>query len=58
MNKQTEHLNTILYFCFIALFHASMQSQMFYKIDVLENCANLTGKRLYQAVLTPKQIFF
>ena len=47
MSKQTEHLNTILYVCFIALFHASMQSQMFYKIDVLENCAKLTGKRLY-----------
>ena len=43
---------------FIASFHASMRSQMFYKIDIPENSAKFTGNRLYQALLTPAQIFF
>ena len=35
---------------FIAYFHASMPSQTFYKIDVLEICSKFTGKRLYQTL--------
>ena len=43
---------------FIALFHASMRSPMFYKIDVFENSSKFTGNRLYQTLFTPAQIFF
>ena len=43
---------------FIASFHASMLSQMFYRIDVPENSAKFTGNRLYQTLLTLAQIFF
>ena len=35
---------------FIAYFHASMPSQTFYKIDVLEISSKFTGKRLYQTL--------
>ena len=34
-----------------------MCSQTFYKIDVLENSAKFIGKRLYQTLLTPTQMF-
>ena len=43
---------------FIASFHASMRSQMFYEIDVPENPAKFTGNRFYQTLLTPVQISF
>ena len=43
---------------FIALFHASVRSQMFYKIDPLKNPRKFTGKRQYQVLLTPAQMFF
>ena len=43
---------------FIASFHANMYLQMFYKIDVPENPAKLTGNWVYQTLLTPTQIFF
>ena len=43
---------------FIASFHESMRSQMFYKIDVPENSAKLTGNRLQQTLLIPTEIFF
>ena len=42
---------------FIALFHASIHSQMFYKIDVLENCTKFTGNALYQTHSTLAQCF-
>ena len=42
----------------IASFHASMRSQMFYKIDVLEISSKLIGKHLCQTLLTPAQMFF
>ena len=42
----------------IASFHASMRSQMFYKIDIPENSAKFTGNQLYQTLLTSAQIFF
>ena len=41
-----------------ASFHASMRSQMFYKIDVLEISSKLIGKHLHQTLLTPAQMFF
>ena len=43
---------------FIASFHASMRSQMFYKIDIPGNSTKFTGNCLYQTLLTPAQIFF
>ena len=42
----------------IASFHASMRSQMFYEIDVLEIFSKLIGKHLYQTLLTPVQMLF
>ena len=42
----------------IASFHASMRSEMFYEIDVLEISSKLIGKHLYQTLLTPAQMFF
>ena len=42
---------------FIASVYASMRSEMFYKIDVLENSIKFTGKRLHQNLLSPAQMF-
>ena len=41
-----------------ASFHASMRSQMFYEIDVLEISLKFIGKQLYQTLLTPEQMLF
>ena len=45
----------IFFHCFIS---RKMYLQMFYKIDVPENPAKLTGNWVYQTLLTPTQTFF
>ena len=54
MNKQAEHLKTILSFCFISHKYAITDALQNYD---LENSAKFTGKRVYQTLLTLTQVF-